>query len=422
MRALLLGLLFWANTLFAETAEITSGEHGDFTRLFIPLASSEPWSMTQEGTRVFLAVQGDFSVTGVFDKINKDRVRTVETTPQGIVIHLGCECAARAFDVTGLGVGIDIHRSAKKVKLPLFNSKNDLQIVHFPLLIPETKTLGVISSGEIEIDTKPEVCPADLVLEIDSQASPAVARAKLRLSNDQGGLAAWFILSGFWEEARATLEQSRDISPAEAEVLEAALTVLNAQDTRIPEALRCLDQGHFLWKFMRADAPALSARDFDPVSRFLVERVSETRPDRVLRPHPTAETLSLRSHSIPLYQPRFTDEDLSDLLAKAPAYDRDLARDILAFSERAVENTLRDWVGETAPLADALALAQDPLFRAESAQLADFCQTLATRFKDSDKPMDLLRLSLSPSPCRDHLATDQRIASRLEELGYANGL
>lgn len=424
MRAIIIALIFCLRAFSANAVEITSGEHGEFTRLFIPLAQSESWSISQTGQRVVFDASSDFSISKVFDRIQKNRIKDVMVTTSGVAITLGCDCVASAFEIPGSGVGIDVREVENPLSLPLAGKMLWRLDKRLPFIGDMPKSLGVVSTQNIDLEQGNETCLADIVLEIGTQEIEIDLRAELRMAQDMTGLVAWQILSGFWEEARATLRQSAEISVDERQVLEDTLGVLSGDVNLVPEALRCLDEAHFLWGFMRADEPQFTPHQLELITEMLMARAQEAHPNRTSIKSITMqhEQSLIPVAQLPERQPRLEQNALSKSLSSTSRFDLQVAFTMLAFARPNVEEQIWLWAASAGTLEEALTFASHDLFRPKPAQLMQFCNVLADRFGASNQPMDLMRLSYEPSPCAGSLGSDERIALRLEKLGYANGL
>lgn len=113
IRALVLFLAF-ALPALAETAQVRSGEHGDFTRLVIDLDVARGWTLGRTGTGYAFAtdaeVQPDYDLSRLWDLIPRTRLTEVKRDPRtgALTIELGCECHIFPFETRPGNVVLDI--------------------------------------------------------------------------------------------------------------------------------------------------------------------------------------------------------------------------------------------------------------------------------------------------------------------------
>lgn len=83
----------------AAPIRVKSGEHPDFTRFVFYLLPGVDASVRERQNRVSVLVPGEteFDLTGLFDRIPRDRVSAAEQGPGTIDLLLGCNCGIRTF-------------------------------------------------------------------------------------------------------------------------------------------------------------------------------------------------------------------------------------------------------------------------------------------------------------------------------------
>ena len=100
MKRVALCLVFvfvWTTTAASEP--VRSGNHPQFVRLVIPIPESVNWQVgrVSEGFGVRFDQAVDIDLTGVFDRIPRNRIAEIEVQPDGLEILSVCECHADAF-------------------------------------------------------------------------------------------------------------------------------------------------------------------------------------------------------------------------------------------------------------------------------------------------------------------------------------
>ena len=99
--------------LWAETARVTGGEHGDFTRLVVEAGGSGDWRFGRSADGYELALGPEvtgYDVTTAFEKIPRDRIGALWRDPGTgrLRFSLACACHAIAFEFRPGIVVIDI--------------------------------------------------------------------------------------------------------------------------------------------------------------------------------------------------------------------------------------------------------------------------------------------------------------------------
>lgn len=113
IRALLLLLALTASAA-AQTARVASGEHGDFTRLVIELPSPERWTLGRtEAGYGFAALAGEqprYDLTGVWQRIARNRLDMLAVDPEGgaLLLGLACDCHVFPFEYRPGVIVLDI--------------------------------------------------------------------------------------------------------------------------------------------------------------------------------------------------------------------------------------------------------------------------------------------------------------------------
>lgn len=111
--ACLVFLLALPWTAWGQTAQITSGDHPDFTRLVVQFPGSVDWRVgrTADGYELRLPESGtQYDLTKAFDLIQRNRLAAIWTDPQTGALHLSiaCSCFAIPFEFRPGTVVIDI--------------------------------------------------------------------------------------------------------------------------------------------------------------------------------------------------------------------------------------------------------------------------------------------------------------------------
>ncbi len=97
---LMLLLTFAAGSAASQQLPVRSGDHPSFSRLTIAVPASQPWDARQNETGVTLTLpgfSGGFETEGIFARMRRDRVASVDTTPSTFSLSVVCDCIATAF-------------------------------------------------------------------------------------------------------------------------------------------------------------------------------------------------------------------------------------------------------------------------------------------------------------------------------------
>lgn len=143
---LLLLLASWsATSALAERLAIRSGEHPEFTRLVMKLPQGVEWTLqsgTSEAELSLSLPNVEFVTDGVFGRIPRDRLTSLEQEGPGAPLRLkfACFCEARAFVEAGEYLVIDIQKSTASEPIAL----------KLPIILPEPPTIAEFTPEETE--------------------------------------------------------------------------------------------------------------------------------------------------------------------------------------------------------------------------------------------------------------------------------
>ena len=156
-------LAAWAGLGFAQTLEVRSGEHADFTRLVIRLPDDTPWRLAQDGRMAQLIVDGadiDFNTDTVFARIPRTRLEGLSQPDSGGVLQLAlaCNCPVSSFVEQGNYLVLDIGEAIEGqpiqtgigVETQALQEERDAEVaptVPFPLLGPETAPGALLANS-----------------------------------------------------------------------------------------------------------------------------------------------------------------------------------------------------------------------------------------------------------------------------------
>ncbi|MDP2082082.1 MAG: hypothetical protein U0934_21390 [Pseudotabrizicola sp.] len=113
MKLLLVLLIFLAGPAQAQSVSVRSGEHGTFTRLVFIFPTPVDWTLGRTPAGYGLQITGptlSYDVSSIYQKISKDRLRSVWADPESGALLLGidCECHAIPFELTPKILVVDI--------------------------------------------------------------------------------------------------------------------------------------------------------------------------------------------------------------------------------------------------------------------------------------------------------------------------
>ena len=94
---------FWPLMGLAQTYDVQSGEHEDFSRIVILYDNVPDWSFGRvEGGYEFRPTDdaARYDLSKVFDLIPKDRIAAVDAVSDGrLFLQVACECHADVFEI-----------------------------------------------------------------------------------------------------------------------------------------------------------------------------------------------------------------------------------------------------------------------------------------------------------------------------------
>ncbi len=110
----------------ADSIRVRGGEHGGFTRLALDLPENTGWKITQsdDGYHVAFANSGHvLDTSNTFQKLNADRIRSVNAINDGSVlsIALNCDCPVRSFLLGDRMLVLDFSNAASADHSPTMN-------------------------------------------------------------------------------------------------------------------------------------------------------------------------------------------------------------------------------------------------------------------------------------------------------------
>ena len=102
---------------WGQAAQVTSGDHPDFTRIVVQYPAAEDWKIgrTADGYELRLPQTGmQYDLTKAFDLIQKDRLAAIWADPKTGALHLSiaCACFAMPFEFRPGTVVIDIRNGS----------------------------------------------------------------------------------------------------------------------------------------------------------------------------------------------------------------------------------------------------------------------------------------------------------------------
>ena len=89
-----------AGTTQAQQLPVRSGDHTSFSRLTLPIAASQSWEakFIDDGIVITLAdFSKGFDLEGVFLRMQRNRITSIDTKKNSLTLSLGCTCIATAF-------------------------------------------------------------------------------------------------------------------------------------------------------------------------------------------------------------------------------------------------------------------------------------------------------------------------------------
>lgn len=120
-------MCFSAGQAQAEKLVLRSGDHPTFSRLTIPISSSQKWEGRQTEQGIDLRLPGfsdGFELEGVFLRMRRDRISEVHSSNNTLTLKLACDCKATVFR-SGTLLVIDVADSGTKLSGPPLESGPD---------------------------------------------------------------------------------------------------------------------------------------------------------------------------------------------------------------------------------------------------------------------------------------------------------
>jgi len=162
IRRLLISLLLLTPSLAeAETVEIISGEHSDFSRLVMQFEGSPDWTFGRTENGYLLNVNSNvtYDVGRVFDRIPRRRISEVVDAGNGsITVVLNCVCHGDAFELRKGRVVVDIKDgppdAASEFERPLRRAKTSPPN---PVPYPKNFQAELIESAATSVPTLPSL-------------------------------------------------------------------------------------------------------------------------------------------------------------------------------------------------------------------------------------------------------------------------
>lgn len=149
MRHVLLVFWFWlflSGPLAGQVAPIRAGEHGNFTRVVIPIEKNVEWNLARKNKNVtisFAPRKFDFDLSQVFSRISKNRVERVhqEEGESSLTLEISCDCNIDSFRANSNLIAIDIIDRDSRVN----TSKPRLPVISSPVLAYRSPTIEKLS-------------------------------------------------------------------------------------------------------------------------------------------------------------------------------------------------------------------------------------------------------------------------------------
>lgn len=107
---LLLALAHLGQPAVAMVSTIRSGDHADFTRLVVRMPEGADWSVEESPNGFALRISGveNYDLTGVFDRITRDRIAALSTEGGVLFLDVICRCDADAFEWRADALVLDV--------------------------------------------------------------------------------------------------------------------------------------------------------------------------------------------------------------------------------------------------------------------------------------------------------------------------
>lgn len=104
----------------AASIRVLSGEHRDFTRLVLHLPSPMEWSFSQNENGAYVKFPDQkptFDLSEAFERIQKDRVKSLVAEPDGLKINFACNCEGNAVFIEGSMLVVDVKPTSNKQEI-----------------------------------------------------------------------------------------------------------------------------------------------------------------------------------------------------------------------------------------------------------------------------------------------------------------
>ncbi|PID35462.1 MAG: hypothetical protein CR958_00045 [Rhodobacterales bacterium] len=133
--AILFSLLLLASPLSAETVEVRSGDHDDFSRLLLRFPASEEWRFgkTPDGYEFHTAREDvSYDLDQVYSLISRNRIKSVRDLGGGrLALDVSCDCHADAFEIRQGMIVLDIKDGpAPYSKSPFETAIHEVRLPH----------------------------------------------------------------------------------------------------------------------------------------------------------------------------------------------------------------------------------------------------------------------------------------------------
>jgi hypothetical protein len=166
------------SSAFSKPAIVQSGEHGNFSRLAITGNNLGSWQIRELPTYVeikFPTFQGEFDLTKVFSRIDKNRLRKITVVNSALRLELACECKVSVFNAGSNLIGVDITD-------PITSTPTSKALQNY-----ESPHLGAsqLSFGNKVVSEPPNLRVHNTHLPFQNGAKPASAFSKFAPGLDQ---------------------------------------------------------------------------------------------------------------------------------------------------------------------------------------------------------------------------------------------
>jgi len=155
--ALIFIVLMFTSHSHAETVDVTSGEHTDFTRIFLFTAPATPW-VTAKNSNIIRVTNpkfvGSFDLSNVFDKINSERISSVRNITGGLEFKLNCDCILAVEPFGKVGTILDF----RNADVSIISSDQEISVQNLgsSLWAPQTTDGREALSNRFKEEASPE--------------------------------------------------------------------------------------------------------------------------------------------------------------------------------------------------------------------------------------------------------------------------